>query len=144
MVKINKKDKLAAMLQMWTILKSVYPHRPWSNESNEYKLMIGLQTELAIMLGVPLKPVAKPLLPRDQIALLVENLEKVEVELKTLKNADNSHYEGSTMLSALIGMLEDKLKPVPVPANFDEKMSEKVAKAVKEGELPSPESEYHD
>lgn len=126
MVKINKKDKLAAMLQMWTVLREIGKTRPWASKSNEHNILCALEVELASMLGLP-KKVHEELLPRDQIILLVENLKKVREEFGTLRTENNARYGGSEMLNALIGMLEDKLKPaIPVPADF---------------ELPSPESE---
>lgn len=132
MGKITKKDKLTAMLQMWIVLREDGKKRPWKTTSNEYVLQDSLQRELAIMLGVPLKPVAKPLLPKDQIILLIENLEKVQAELNDLKTEDNSRYGGSKMLDALVGMLKDKLTAL---ANFEEQIE-----LLKVGELPSPES----
>ena len=120
--KISKKDKLDAMLQMWTVLRHENRSKPFASISNNFKIMAALQTELADTLGV--KQVNDPLLPKDQIVLLVERLKQVQGELRTLKTEANARYGGSKILDALIGMLEDKLKPaVPVPANFENELS---------------------
>lgn len=139
--KVSKKDRLQAMLQMWTVLREEGKERPWASGSNEKAIVSALQTELAIMLGISIKTTEKPLLPKDQIALLVENLKKVQNEVRTLKTEGNARYGGSKMLDALIEMLEEKLKTVPVPANFEPNESQKldVSRASKDDFSFSPE-----
>ena len=123
--KISKKDKLNAMLQMWTVLRAENQKHPWGSSTNNFKIMVALQIELASMLGIK-QDAENVLLPKDQIVLLVERLKQVQGEFRTLKTDANVRYGGSKILDALIGMLEDKLGIVPVPVNT--------------GELPSPES----
>jgi len=53
--KINKKDKLDAMLQMWTVLRHENRRRQFQEKSNDYMIMSALQAELASMLGITAK-----------------------------------------------------------------------------------------
>lgn len=51
-MKITKKDKLDAMLQMWLVLRHENKSRPFRTVSSDYKTMMAFQVSLATMLGI--------------------------------------------------------------------------------------------
>lgn len=53
--KISKKDKLNAMLQMWSVLRAINTERPWTSKHPDLVFMGKLQVELGKMLGISIE-----------------------------------------------------------------------------------------